>query len=150
VHFSVPVDRSCAAGYSAWSVTACATWRRISKAAGAADVASCGELSAVRVPLSVELSERMAHHHFRQLPRGLRQPRQPRADVTNLLLFLEAAVLCDDRIFADYAVWLRDCVTARGARDQLVAAMLSTLHERLAIGVPSVDLPLHAASLALA
>jgi hypothetical protein len=36
-------------------------------------------------------------------------------------------------------------VTARGARDQLVAAMLSTLHERLAIDVPSVDLPLHAA-----
>lgn len=119
-------------------------------AAGAADVASCGELSAVRVPLSVELSEGIAHHHFRQLPRGLRQPRQLRADVTNLLLFLEAAVLCDDRIFADYAVWLRDCVTARGARDQLVAAMLSTLHERLAIDVPSVDLPLHAASLALA
>jgi hypothetical protein len=28
--------------------------------------------------------------------------------------------------------------------------MLSTLHERLAIDVPSVDLPLHAASLALA
>ena len=59
-------------------------------------------------------------------------------------------MLCDDRIFADCAVWLRDCVAARGARDQLVAAMLSTLHERLAIGVPSVDLPLHAASLALA
>jgi hypothetical protein len=55
---------------------------------------------------------------------------------------------CDDRIFADYAVWLCDYVTAGGARDQLVAAMLSTLHERLAIGVPSVDLPLHAESLA--
>lgn len=41
-------------------------------------------------------------------------------------------------------------VLRQTARDQLVAAMLSTLHERLAIGVPSVDLPLHAASLALA
>ena len=49
----------------------------------------------------------------KRLVDAVEPPSYARAPAGSMLDPLEAAVLCDDRIFADYAVWLRDCVTAR-------------------------------------
>lgn len=95
-----------------------------------------GELVAMRDLLVRELSERVAGELSHLLPRALREPRALRRYLQDLLLFVEAAVLCDPRILVDYVHWLVGRNAAEGGHPQGVRAVVSLLEQRMTIDVP--------------
>jgi methylmalonyl-CoA mutase cobalamin-binding subunit len=108
------------------------------------------ELRASREPLAGELAESIGYRLGSLLPRDLRvAPRRLREDVRNVLLFLEASILCDDAIAADYAVYLRDRMALLGGEDLLVPALLRLVGDRLGPDLPAVGAPVQAALEAL-
>lgn len=94
------------------------------------------ELAAARGPLVEELMERIRWRADPLLPRPLRDPRILRDYTTNLMRFLEAAVLCDDRILTDYTAWLGARFATLRASPALLPTILDITHERLALDTP--------------
>lgn len=115
-----------------------------------ADTAAHAELAAARAPMATELADRVAYR-LGHLGVGT----DPRAgaglsdDLRNLLHFLEAAVLCDERILVDYAQWLQERHRLAGADPGLVPAVLRLVEERVALDLPPAAAPLRAARQAL-
>lgn len=103
------------------------------------------ELTAIRRQLTEELADRIEFQNGHMLPRGPRSRRALRADLHNVLLFLEAAVLCDERILADYAGWLTTRALEQHAHPRLVPTLISTVEDRLVFDLPAVAAPLQAA-----
>lgn len=89
-------------------------------------------LAAGRVRLTEELVVRALRQAGSVLPRHFRDPRVLRELLTNLLRFVEAAVLCDDRIYGDYVAWLEARLHVQHAPAALLPALLDVVRERLA------------------
>lgn len=113
--------------------------------ASSADHAQHQELFAIRKMLTEELADRIEYQSGHMLPRGPRSRLALRTDLHNLLVFLEAAVLCDERILEDYAGWLATRALEDHAHPRLVPAMLAAIEDRLLFDLPGVAAPLQAA-----
>ena len=110
-----------------------------------AEVAQQKELAAIRQVLTDELAERITYRYPGIIPRGPRSERRLRGDLRTLLRFLEAALLCDERILAEYADWFAARASAQGYDAGLVPLMFHLIEERLALDLPAAAAPLRAA-----
>ncbi len=113
--------------------------------APSAEQAQHQELSAIRRMLTEELADRLEYQCGHMLPRGPRSRAALRSDLHNLLVFLEASVLCDERILQDYAGWMAGRAQEQHVHPRLVPAMIGALEDRLVFDLPAVGAPLQAA-----
>lgn len=109
------------------------------------DLGQQQELAAIRRQLVDELADRIDYQSGHLLSKGMRSRKRLREDLRNLLLFLEASVLCDERILSEYAEWLQQRLLGRREDPRLVPAILSALEVRLGHDLPAVLPPLRRA-----
>ncbi len=102
-------------------------------------------LAGVRLPLSVEIAERMDTLHAHALPRSMRAPRQLREDVRTFLLFLEAAVVCGEDVLTDYMAWFAARVVEGRSLAPAALALVKVVQRRLTLDVSATAAPLLAA-----
>lgn len=95
------------------------------------------ELRAIRRPLVREVVEDVRVRHGSLLRYDLRVARRLVEDTDNLVRFLEAAVLCDERIFAEYAAWLGERLRGQGDDPRLLPAVLDGLARRVGPDFPA-------------
>lgn len=109
------------------------------------DLTQQQELAAIRRQLVAELADRIDYQSGHLLPKGLRSRRRLHDDLRNLLLFLEASVLCDDRILAEYAEWMQQRIMSQQGDPRLMPTILGTLESRLGPDLPAAVEPLRRA-----
>ncbi len=112
-----------------------------------AELAQSQEIAAIRPQLAEELAESFEYLNGHLLPRGPRTRRALRADMGELLRWLEAAVLCDERILPEYVQGLMQRAQHRRQDVRVIPTMLRSIEDRMAFDVPAVIEPLGAAQL---
>jgi hypothetical protein len=95
------------------------------------------ELVRTRRQISVESAERLMWYSGPLIPRSLRTPKALGDRFSDLMRFVEAAVLVDDHILIDYARWLagRDATVLR-VDQEFTVAMLRTIRDQIEETLP--------------
>ncbi len=117
-----------------WSLRACT-----------AELAQSQEIAAIRPQLTEELAESFEYRSGHLLPRGPRSQRALRTDMGQLLRWLEAAVLCDERILPEFVEGLTVRAQHRQQDVRVIPTMLRSIEDRLGFDIPAVVAPLSAA-----